>query len=151
MKAWMKWIVAALSLGLVALLFALGPEYLTRSFVENRDKVSTAKLQQVFSAVQIHPGDKVGERAAFDKEILTGVTTRVISEAPPQEVLSFYRSTLPLDGWISSESAADEPKKAKFCKNRTSLIVEVLPNGKGADYYLGVTWTSQRMSPFYCH
>lgn len=151
MMRWVKPAIGVVSFLVIVVLFILGPERLVRTVDPQTDKVPTSKLSGLFSEIKIHSGDQwSGTPSSFDKEILTGVSARILSKLPPREIVSYYASSLPSGGWVKAESSSGKENTLKFCKGRASLTVEALPEGTGTDYYLGVNWSSQAMGPFYC-
>lgn len=148
---WVKPAVWVLSFLVAVMLFILGPERLVRAVNPQADKVPVPKLSILFSEIKIHPGDQwSGVPNSFDKEVLISVNARILSKASPEEIISYYASTLPSEGWVKAKPSYAKKNELKFCKGRVSLAVEALRDGTGSDYYLGVHWSSQTMGPFYC-
>lgn len=141
-----------LSAIIVVGLALIGRDRITASMSDSKQKKSPQVLMRDFSEVPIPKDDRwSGSPDTFDKGVIEGVTTHILSARQPSEVVSYYSKELPSLGWrLSDDPMPPDRTKVKFCRDGVSLIVDASSSGSGTNYYLGVVWTSFQHGSSYC-
>lgn len=67
-------------------------------------------------------------------------------------VLSYYKGELPSLGWqlVDATQRSSAEPTIRFCRAGRSLVVDAVPGGDAATYYIGLAWAKRRDSDVYC-
>jgi hypothetical protein len=123
-------------------------------FDSDRQRPDVATLGQLLGELPL-PVDvsSCSEVAVLNKEFLVGASRFCESSGLPESAAEFFAAELPGLGWtaLSPRGKHDEGDRIAYCKATNMLIVENLPKRiDGNQLSVGVYWSKDPKSPFYC-